>query len=164
MNGWHCRNLDYVLTFTQAPTETHVHLRVPTGFHTQDNNGNNVSNEHFLKLLKNCYGAKDAAANWFSVLQKALEQRGFKQNVDVDPCLFTRSDCIIITHVDDCLVFFKNKRTLNELIESLKDEFKFTDEGDLETFLVMQFKRINHNTLEMSQHHLIQPVLDALGI
>ena len=126
-----------MLAFTQAPTDTDVHLRIPTGFHVQDNNGNDVSNECCLKLLKNCYGTKDAAANWFSVLQKTLEQRSFKQNAEVDPFLFTRNDCIIIACVDDYLIFYKNKRALDELIESLKDEFKLTNEGDLETFLVV---------------------------
>ena len=155
--------MDHELAFAQAPTDTDACLRIPTGFHMQDDNGNDVSNECCLKLLKNCYGTKDAAANWFSVLQKSLEQRGFKQNVEVDPCLFTRNDCIIVACVDDRLVFYKNKRVLDELIESLNDEFKLTDEGDLETFLGIQFKRINHNTLEMSQPRLIQRMLDALG-
>ena len=85
--------------------------------------------------MKNCYGTKDAAANWFSILQKALKQCGFKQNAEVDSYLFTQNDCIIITCVDNCLIFYKNKRVLEELIESLKDEFKHTDKGNLETFL-----------------------------
>ena len=89
MNGQECRHLDYVLAFIQAPTDTDVYLQIPTGFHIQDDDGNDVSNNYCLKLLKNCYGTKDAAANWFSMLQKALEQRGFKQNAEVDPCLVT---------------------------------------------------------------------------
>ena len=130
----------------------------------QDNDGNDVSSDYCLKLLKNCYGTKDAAANWFSMLQKALKQHGFKQNAEVDPCLLTRNNCIIIKHTDDYLIFCKNKRVLEELIESLKDKFKLTNKGDLETFLGMQFKQINYNTLEMAQPHLIQRVLDALNL
>ena len=71
MNRWQCRHLDYVLAFAQAPTDTHVHLKIPTGFHAQNKDGVDASDEYCLKLLKNCYGAKDAAANW--LLQKALE-------------------------------------------------------------------------------------------
>ena len=39
----------------------------------QDKDSNNVSNQYFLKLLKNCYGTKDIVANWFNVFQNALE-------------------------------------------------------------------------------------------
>ena len=41
-------------------------------------------------------------ANWFAVLQKAFETRGFEQCVDIEPCVFNRKDCIIITCADDC--------------------------------------------------------------
>ena len=68
------------------------------------------------------------------MLSDSLEERGFKKSA-IDPCLFTREDCIIVTYVDDCLIFYKKKEILIELIESLKDDFKLIDEGDLESFL-----------------------------
>ena len=63
MKGWDCRHLDYVLAFNQAPTDTNVYLKVPAGFHVEDSEGNDISEEYCLKLLKNCYGTRDAAAN-----------------------------------------------------------------------------------------------------
>ena len=92
---------------------------MPAGYHAEDDEGNNASEEYCLNLIKNCYSAKDAAANWFAVLQKALEDRGFRQCTDIDPCLFLRDDCIIVTHVDDCLIFHKNDNALKELIAFL---------------------------------------------
>ena len=164
VNNWKCRHLDYVLAFTQAPTDTDVFLRIPAGFHVENEDGVDITDSYCLKLLKNCYGTKDAAANWFAVLQKALEDRGFQQCTDIDPCLFTRSDCIIITYVDDCLIFYKNDEIFKELIKSLEDEFKLTDEGDLETFLGVLFKKQGHNKLELTQPHLIQRIIDALNL
>ena len=102
--------MDYVLAFTQAPTDTDVYLKIPTGFHVQNQDGEDISDQYCLKSLKNCYGTKDAAANSFSVLQSGLEQCGFMPN-KIDPCLFTRKDCIIITYVDDCLIFYKDKQS-----------------------------------------------------
>ena len=95
-----------------------------------------MSDQHCLKLLKNCYGTKDAAANWFNVLQKALEQRGFQQCTNIDPCLFTRDDCIIITYVDDCLIFYKNDKILEELINSLENELQ----RDVDELIVRNLK------------------------
>ena len=81
-----------------------VYLRIPTGYHIENQDGEDISDQYSLKLLKNCYGTKDAAANWFSVLQNGLETRRFVPS-KIDPCLFTRNDCIIITYVSDCLIF-----------------------------------------------------------
>ena len=71
MSDWQCRNSDYMLALTQHPTDTDAHLKIPAGHHVSDEDGNDVSNQHCLKLLKNCYGTKDAATNWFDALQKA---------------------------------------------------------------------------------------------
>jgi len=47
---------------------------------------------------------------------------------------------------------------------SLQDDFKLTDEGDLETFLGVLFNKNGHNKLELTQPHLIQRIVDTLGI
>ena len=63
VNNWKCCHLDYVLAFTQALTDTDVYLRIPAGFHIEDKDGDDISDQFYLKLLKNCYSTKDAAAN-----------------------------------------------------------------------------------------------------
>lgn len=47
----------------------------------------------------------------------------------VDPCLFFHSqkNIIIITYVNNCLLFYKDPSTLEELIESLKQKYPLTD-------------------------------------
>ena len=61
-------------------------------------------------------------------------------------------------------MFCKNNKVLHELIHSLQNEFKLTNEGDLETFLRVLFKKLGHNKLELTQLHLIQRIIDALGM
>ena len=61
-NGWNCRHLDYVLAFTQAPEDSDACLRTPSGFHVQNQDGEDVPDQHCLKLLKNCYETRDAEA------------------------------------------------------------------------------------------------------
>ena len=71
---------------------------------------------------------------------------------------------MIIVHADDCLMFYERKIVLNELVKSLKDDFKLTNKSNLEVFLDAQFKRINCNTLEISQPHLMQCMLNAFNL
>jgi hypothetical protein len=58
----------------------------------------------------------------------------YKQ-IEIDQCLFLRGVCIIVTYVDDCLFFAKDKNTIEELVVSLRKEFVLTDEGDVVNFL-----------------------------
>ena len=50
------------------------------------------------------------------------------------------------------------------MIESLEDDFKLIDKGDLELFLRIQFKKIDKSTLQLSQLHLSKRIIDALGL
>ena len=147
----------------QASTGAGMCLKVPLGFHAKDAGGDDISNSYCLKFLKNYCGSRDAAANWHAVLLGSLEERRFKKST-IDPCLFTREDCAIITHADDCLIFCKKKEVLMDLIESLKDNFKLADKGDLESLLGIQFKKINKSILELAQSHLIEIIIDALRL
>ena len=77
MSGWNCRHLDCVLAHKQAPSYADVCVQKHIGFHAQKQDGEDVSDQYCVKLLKICFGTRDAATNWFSVLQKSLEQRCF---------------------------------------------------------------------------------------
>ena len=66
----------------------------------QNDEKDDASDQNFLNLLKNCYGTRDPAASWFTVLQTGLAQRDFSQS-PIDPCLFTQDDCMVIACVDD---------------------------------------------------------------
>ena len=68
------------------------------------------------------------------MLQNGLETRGFVPS-KIDPCLFIRNNCVIITYVNDCLILHKNKKVLEDLIKSLKGEFNLTDKGDVDVEL-----------------------------
>ena len=100
MAGWESRQIDYVLAFYQAPIGSDVYPRLPAGFHVD---GKDKNETYFLKLKKNLYGTRQAAAKWFDMLKTGLEDEGFKQN-KVDPCLFVRNNCIVIFYVDDCCI------------------------------------------------------------
>ena len=110
IKGWQCRHLDCVLAFILALTDTDIYLKILLGFHIEDSDSNNISISYYLKLLKNYYGTHDTAANWYAVLLVSLEERSFNKST-IDPCLFTREDYIIITYVDNYLIFYKKRKS-----------------------------------------------------
>ena len=40
---------------------------------------------------------------------------------NVDPCVFYRHDSIILTYVDDCIIVAKDLKTIDDLVNSLKN-------------------------------------------
>ena len=68
------------------------------------------------------------------MLRDGLLKRGYIQS-KVDPCLFCKKDSIIVTYIDNCIIFAKDHRKVKEIIKSLENDFKLTDKGDLSTYL-----------------------------
>ena len=122
-----------------------------------------MSSDFCLKLLSDFYGTKDATPNLHNVISNGLSDRGLSQNA-IDLFLFARKDCIVIACVDACLMFYENDKVLKDLISSLVDDFRLTDEGHLETFLGDNFNQKNHYTLEINQPHLMERVLEKLKL
>ena len=59
---------------------------------------------------------------------------------------------------------YKNKAVLDDLIISLKNGFKLTDEGYLSMFLGDQFNKHNHDEFELTQPHPIKRIIETLGL
>ena len=157
--GLETRSIDFVLAFPQADLDIDVYMEIPFGF-TLDG-----SRRQVLKLEKNLYGLKQAAYNWYEFLKKGLEDRNFKQS-QTDNCVFFRNDCIVLTYVDDCVIFSKSKKVADDLILSLEkghENFDFTDDGDLLTYLGISLEKSNEKWT-LTQPHLIQRTLKALDI
>ena len=52
-------------------------------------------------------------------------------------------------HIDNYLIFYKNKKIFDKLIKSLKDDFKVANKSNLEIFPSIKFKNHNFNSLEL---------------
>ena len=159
IRGFTTRHVDYVLAFSQAYVDTPIYLKPPPGFHI-----NGAPQEDYcLELVKNLYGTKTASKTWFELLAKGLEQRGFAPSKS-DPCLFIRSDCCIITYVDDCLIFARSEKVIDELIKSLSKQFKLTDEGKVHAYLGIDIQSKNKQNFTFTQPHLIERILNTLHL
>ena len=118
----------------------------------------------FLQLLKNYCETKDSYANWFTFLQKELEDRSFELCRRNDPWLFARGNCTFVAFFDDWLMFCKNDRIFKVLMQLLEKEFKLTDEEKLGTFFGTLFKKNSQNFLELTQLNLMQRIIDTLHL
>ena len=159
-NGWCARHVDYVLAFSQASCDTDIYLSLPSGFHVKDGN---QDKGYCIKLKKNLYGACQASANWFVMLRDGLLARDYTQS-EVDPCLFYKKDSIIVTYVDDCIIFAKDHDKVKQIISSLEDNFKLADEGDLSAYLGIDITKSNNETWTLSQPFLIDRIINALNL
>ena len=92
-------------SFSQAPIDSDVYLHLPSGFHVY---GGEENETYSLKLKKNIFGTRQAAANWFDTLKTVLGDKGFKQK-KVDQCIFVRKNCIVILYVDYLLYIIQRK-------------------------------------------------------
>ena len=101
----HSRQVDFLNAFVQAnsPEGKHVYVCPPPGFQ-------HACGETVLKLRKALHGMVESPLLWFNVLKGTLTKLGFQQSEE-DKCLFFHPErnIIILTYVDDCLFFGKDK-------------------------------------------------------
>ena len=79
------------------------------------------------------------------MLRDGLLDHGYIQS-EVDPCLFHKKDSIIVAYVNDCIIFTKDYEKVKQIISSLEDNFKLTDEGDLSAYLGIYIMKNNNET------------------
>ena len=102
--------------------------------------------------------------SWFTHLKEHLEQQGYVP-CKVDQCLFINHDKKIfcLVYIDDVVWIAPDRQLIDKVLESLKDEFEMTMEGDVMAFLGIQFKHLSGGEIEMQQIGLIKRVLKATG-
>ncbi len=119
---------------------------------------------HFIQLKRNLYGCKQAARNLFRHLTQGLLTEDFKQS-KIDPCLFPWHDCIMVIYTDDCLIFSKDDKTIDNLLENLSNTYRLEDQGNVSDFLGIHItKDTTNKTISMSQPGLIDFVLQDLNL
>ena len=162
VHGWHTRQIDFVLAYPQAKVSNDVFMHVPERFKVENNKLTLDLNapspwqqQHKLKLLKNVYGLKDAGATWFNHLKDGLFKRKFTQS-QVDPCLFYKKDLIIITYVDDCILFTPRPELADHFIKDMQRDYVLEDEGDISAYLGINVTRPTRDTIKLNQPAMIK--------
>jgi hypothetical protein len=165
INGWHTKQIDFVLAYPQAPLPYDNYMKLPHGIKTTEGDGDT----HVLKLKKNIYGGRNSGRIWNEYLTKGLLNIGFKQS-SVDECVFYRGNLIFLNYVDDGILACPDMNLINQAIQDLSDPskakatFEIEDEGDVSDYLGINFEKIAGNKIRLTQPHLIDQIIKEVGL
>jgi hypothetical protein len=156
---WYTRQIDFGLAFPQADVESDLFMELPRGlvFEGVDHS------THCVKLIKNLDGQKQAGRVWNDYLVKGLKDWGFFQS-KVDECVFYKGKTILLVYVDDAILCGPSSKDIGDIISSLKEGFDVTDEGEIDDYLGVKVTQPTKDTIELRQPHLIQQILDEVGM
>ena len=161
LNGWHTRQLDYVLAFPQAPVERELYMEIPKGFDIDEGR----TDDYILKINRNIYGQKQAGRVWNQYLvNKLIKELGFRQS-KVDECLFYRGNIIYVLYTDDSILAGPDRNEIDKLIVKMREiGLNITDEGNIEDFLGVNIDKKENGEIHLTQPHLIDQVIKDLRL
>mmetsp|Transcript_41992 Transcript_41992/g.101184 ORF Transcript_41992/g.101184 Transcript_41992/m.101184 type:complete len:1373 (+) Transcript_41992:2978-7096(+) len=166
INDWHMESIDFVLAYPQAPIKTDIFMKppeVPPKFVIPDMPRRQDRHLSRYKLLQNLYGLKDAGRTWSQYLHKGLIDRGWKQS-NIDSCLYTKQNIILVLYVDDACILSPNKDLINKEIKSLQEQYKLTDDGELQDYLGTRFTKQADGSILLEQPRMINRILEMVGL
>ena len=146
---------DYDMMSPEEKSKVGVFVEMPRGF---------AQPGMVLKLKKSLYGLRQAPRNHFQNCRDSLEAIGFKQAINVDPCLFISDSVICLVYVDDCLFFARDQADIDLAVERLKGHFKLEVEDEVGGFLGVHIERNEKNQVILTQKGLIKRILEQLNV
>ena len=121
------RTIDISNAFVSASLgpEEEIYLEMPRGYEKEDT---------VLKLKKSLYGLRQSPKMFFEHLSASLQELDFVPSEN-DQCMFMKEGIIVISYVDDILLFSKEAKLIDEVITGLERTFELTkDDPDQEVF------------------------------
>ena len=160
INGWHKRQIDFILAYPQAPAPTDLFMEIPRGFQLPEGKRHS---DYCLKLRHNLYGSKQGGKAWFDHLCKGLTNLDFEQS-KVDPCVWYRDKVIILFYVDNTWIFSPTKQEADTVFADLqREKFKVDDEGEVQDFLGISFAKRSDGSFHLRQDNLIQRIIKDMN-
>ena len=97
----------------------------------------------FVRLKKSLYGLKQAGKLWQEELTRSLVAAGLKKCIS-EPCAFYSDHVLVIFHVDDLAIFYKEEEDLSVVVSSIQKFGKIQlDKGPKYQYLGMNIERID---------------------
>jgi hypothetical protein len=147
--GWPAHQVDILQAFLNSDLDEEVYVKSAPGYR--------IANGMVLRLRKALYGLKQASKAWYDTLVAALQSLGFTVS-PYDPCLFINysAGIIIVTWVDDMLIFGSNNAMIRRFKAELTAKFAMTDEGPCSYYLGMQIAMTEPATTIKQSTYVLQ--------
>jgi hypothetical protein len=157
---------DVTAAFLHAPIDEgeNVYVRMPRGFSKPG---------YCLKLKRSLYGLRQSPRNFFKFIKAKLESIEIYQS-SFDECLFIGNRVILVSWVDDILLYSPKEEWIDETIEKLRGvEIDVSKELDTAGFLGVDINRNvgigpiddkHRSAIELTQTGLIDRIVTALGL
>jgi Reverse transcriptase (RNA-dependent DNA polymerase) len=159
IRGWSTRQIDFVMAYPQVDISmNHVYIEIPKGFEFQGSR-----DSHCLHVLKNIYGGKDAGRTWNQYLVEGLKELGFAQS-KADECVFYQGTTTFMVYVDDGILTDPDRKNIESALLDLHSKFEVQDEGDLCDYLGVKVQKHSDGSIEFTQPHLIDSILEDLKL
>ena len=136
---WELHSLNIKCAFLHGKIEEEVYIKQPRGYEKSRPNGETLVG----RLNSSLYGIKQAAYEFYKILQEELVCQGFIWcEIDHAVFFFHRNGvfCLLAWHVDDGMAGSNNDSSLDETKRCLHAQFGITDMGAIKKYLGIQFK------------------------
>lgn len=152
---------DITAAFVHAelPPEEQVFIHQPRGFKVHCDEG-----ELVLRLKRSLYGLKQSPCHFYQYLSSNLEDLGLVKS-NFDPCLFIGTHVIVVVYVDDCLLYAKEDKYIEDLLVKLRErKVQINREGSAEGFLGVDVSYSDTDSITLTQEGLAKRIIAALGL
>jgi len=143
MNGFKLHQMDVKSAFLNGYIDEEVFVCQPPGFEDHKHL------DYVLKLKKALYGLKQAPRQWYERLSNFLLSHGYERG-KTDKTLFvkkTLNDIILVqVYVDDIIFGSTSQNLCEQFVAAMQGEFEMSMMGELNYFLGLQIKQLNHGT------------------
>jgi len=143
MNGFKLHQIDVKNVFLNRYIDEEVYVCQPPGFEDRKHP------DYVFKLKKALYGLKQAPRQWYERLSNFLLSHAYERG-KTDKTLFikkTFNDIILVqVYVDDNIFGSTNQNLCEQFVVTMQGEFEMSMMGELNYFLGLQIKQLNHGT------------------
>jgi hypothetical protein len=118
----------------------------------------------YTRMVKSCYGTKQASKNWFEKLDSILIGMGFI-STPCDPCMYIRrlgeDFMLIVCYVDDIFGTGTNDELIDHLIAGLQQELEVVHLGEISQCLGMVVTRYEDGSILLNNEIYIENMLET---
>lgn len=136
---WEHLQCDVTGAYLYAPLTEEIFMKQPQGYVQTGKEG------LFCKLKRALYGLHQSGRAWYFELTKTLNEIGLNK---VDSCnctYFFDNSIILLVYVDDIVIFGKNRKCIDNIVDKLKQKFDIKVLGKTKRLLGVEFEELNGN-------------------